>query len=66
MRLLRFRDLIEMGVVKNRMTLARYIKNQGFPRGFYLTPQTRAWREDDVLDWVENRPDTTNVTPRRR
>ncbi len=66
MRLLRFRDLIEMGVVKNRMTLARYIAKQHFPRGIYLTPQTRVWREDEVLAWLDSRPDTTNVMPRRQ
>ena len=62
---LRFKDLQAMGLVNNRVTLGRWIRKHGFPRGVFVTPQTRIWREEDVLAWLESRPATTTAGPRR-
>lgn len=56
MKLLRFVDLVAMGVFTNRMSLKRAIDNQNFPVGFLVTPNARAWREDEVFDWLATRP----------
>ena len=53
--LLRFKHLKERRVVNNRATLGRWIKNQGFPPGFLLGPNSRAWTEDSVNAWLANR-----------
>ena len=53
--LLRFRDLREYGV-NNWPTLGRWIKEEGFPTGFYLAANTRAWDKDECDTWLANRP----------
>jgi predicted DNA-binding transcriptional regulator AlpA len=55
-RILRFIDLKEWGVVNNRPTLYRWIKVCGFPQGFLLGPNSRAWKEEDVVAWLQARP----------
>ena len=52
MRLLRFPDLVDRGIVNSRMTLKRLIDNQGFPTGRLITPNSRAWTEEEVNAWV--------------
>ena len=47
-RYLRFKDLQTTGIVNNRVTLSRWIKQAGFPRGVLLGPNTRAWTEDEI------------------
>ena len=56
MRLLRFPDLIARGLFNSRMTLKRAIDTQGFPPGVLITPNARAWGEDEVNAWVASRP----------
>ena len=56
----RFTDLKAAGIVRNRMTLGRWIKSQGFPAGVLLGPNTRAWRADDIERWLAER--TQNST----
>ncbi len=56
----RFTDLKAAGIVRNRMTLSRWIKSQGFPAGVLLGPNTRAWRADDIERWLAER--TQNST----
>lgn len=51
-KLLRFSDLQARKIVPNRTTLQRRIANDGFPSGFLLGPNSRAWNEDDVEAWV--------------
>ena len=51
----RFHDLKRLGIVTNRMTLWRWIKNQGFPPGILLGPNSRAWATKDVRKWLETR-----------
>ena len=59
-RYLRYIDLQAAGVVNNRATLSRWIKNHGFPKGLLLGPNTRAWKEDEVEAWLQSRPVTTD------
>jgi predicted DNA-binding transcriptional regulator AlpA len=58
LRLLRYRHLKERHVVENWAQLQRLIKQQGFPAGRLLGPNTRVWTEDEVVDWVSTRPVT--------
>ena len=51
----RFKDLQAAGIVKNRMTLSRWIKLYGFPPGVLLGPNTRAWPADEVEAWLAQR-----------
>ena len=53
MKYLRFSDLRERGIVNNRVTLGRWIRDQGFPPGFLLGPNSRAWTEDEIEAHVE-------------
>jgi predicted DNA-binding transcriptional regulator AlpA len=53
--LLRFPDLKRYGV-NNHPTLKRWIQREGFPSGFYLASNTRAWHEQEVEEWLANRP----------
>mgnify|MGYP001429119259 FL=1 len=53
--LLRYHDLVARGIVNNRMTLSRWIDGQGFPPGFMLGPNSRAWPEDEVEAWLAAR-----------
>jgi predicted DNA-binding transcriptional regulator AlpA len=36
--------------------LGQLIKRQGFPLGRYLGQRTRVWTEDEVTEWLTNRP----------
>jgi predicted DNA-binding transcriptional regulator AlpA len=56
MKLIRYTDLVAKGIVNSRMTLKRLIDNQGFPPGILVTPNSRAWIEEDVDARVINRP----------
>lgn len=53
--LLRFPDLQEYGV-RNWVTLQRWIEKEGFPSGFYLAENSRAWHKADCDHWLANRP----------
>ena len=55
MKYLRFSDLVDRGIVTNRVTLGRWIKLHNFPAGILLGPNTRAWPEDSVNAWIEAR-----------
>jgi predicted DNA-binding transcriptional regulator AlpA len=56
MRLIRYNDLVEKGVVNSRMTLKRLIDSHGFPPGKLITPNARAWEEVEVDAWIANWP----------
>jgi len=56
MKYIRFPDLVARGIVKSRMTLHRLIDGQGFPPGQLITPNCRAWSEDEVNQWLASRP----------
>ena len=55
-RYLRFKDLQTAGIVNNRATLYRWIKQAGCPKGVLLGPNTRAWTEDEIEQWLKSRP----------
>lgn len=58
---LRYKDLVERGIVRNRMTLSRWIRFHGFPRGIMLGPNTRAWAEDEIEAYLEKRRQADEV-----
>jgi hypothetical protein len=53
---LRFKDLKERGIVANWPQLNILVERDGFPAGRLLSPNIRAWTEDEVLAWLETRP----------
>jgi predicted DNA-binding transcriptional regulator AlpA len=65
MRLLRYPDLVGQGIVNSRMTLKRLIDGQGFPVGRLITPNSRAWDEGEVNEWIASRPSARKPTPRK-
>jgi predicted DNA-binding transcriptional regulator AlpA len=48
--------LVRQGVFNSRMTLWRAIRDHGFPPGILITPNRRAWTEDEVDTWIASRP----------
>lgn len=64
-RLLRFADLKERQIAKSWPQLRRMVQNYGFPAGLLLGPNTRAWREDEIEDWLESRPTDPKPDPRQ-
>jgi predicted DNA-binding transcriptional regulator AlpA len=56
MKLLRYPDLVELGIVRSRMTLKRLVDEHQFPSGRLITPNSRAWTDDEVSAWIANRP----------
>jgi len=56
MTLLRFSDLRACGIVKSWPQLKRLQQLHGFPRGRMLSPNIRAWTEDEVSGWIASRP----------
>ena len=65
----RFSDLKAAGIVSNRMTLSRWIRSYGFPKGILLGPNTRAYEVEAVESWLRSRsqqgdrPDTGKPAP---
>ena len=55
-RRLRFRELLALGVVRNRQTLRNWIRDRGFPPGQMTGPNSRTWGEDEVQAYVDSRP----------
>jgi predicted DNA-binding transcriptional regulator AlpA len=66
MKLIRYDELVAKGVVNSRMTLKRLIDSQNFPRGVLITPNSRAWREDEVETWIASRPAARKSSVGRR
>jgi hypothetical protein len=54
-KLFRFRDLTERNIVNNWMTLGRWIEKEGFPPGIQLGPNSRAWTEESIEEWLASR-----------
>lgn len=63
--LLRYTDLVERGVVRSRMTLWRLIKEFNFPAGKLITPNARAWDEEEVNAWIASRPSAPKTSTRK-
>ena len=51
----RYSDLKARNIVNNRMTLWRWIQDNGFPEGILLGPNTRAWSVPEVRKWLNTR-----------
>jgi predicted DNA-binding transcriptional regulator AlpA len=54
--LLRFSDLKRAGIVRNHVTLTRWIEDRGFPPGIWLGPNTHVWPKQQIDDWLAKRP----------
>ena len=50
---LRFRDLKDRGLVRNRTTLGRWIRDRGFPPGTMIGLNTRVWTAEEIDKWVD-------------
>jgi len=61
MNYLSFNDLVARGIVANRVTLSRWIRDQGFPAGQLLGPNSRRFPEDQVNAWLAARPQQRHV-----
>jgi predicted DNA-binding transcriptional regulator AlpA len=59
----RTKDLIAAGIVHSLPQVLRYIKKEGFPPGRMLSPNIRAWKVEEVLAWLDKRPETRKVPP---
>ena len=60
---LRFDDLRKRGIVNNRVTLTNWIRDQGFPPGMLVGPNSRIWPEDQVEAWLATRPTAPKPPP---
>jgi len=56
MQLVRFKRLQDDGIINDRMSLARKIEKENFPKPIVLSPNTLAWDYDEVLSWLASRP----------
>jgi hypothetical protein len=55
-RLLRYADLVERGLFKNRQSLKNWQEKYGFPRG-RLVGNTRLWDEEkEINPWLASQP----------
>lgn len=54
--LLRFADLQERGIVNSWPQLKRLQQDHDFPPGRMLSPNIRAWDEDEIDAWWKSRP----------
>lgn len=61
-RYLSFKDLKDRGIVRNRVTLSRWIESQGFPQGVLLGPNTRRFSETEVENWLAERARVSAAT----
>ena len=49
----RFNDLRDAGIVRNRPQLKRLIDRENFPTGTWLSPNVLAWTTDEIANWFE-------------
>ena len=64
---LRYPDLVERGIINNRVTLRNWIRHCDFPAGVLIGPNTRVWNEAEVERWLKGRPTAPKpfMTPRK-
>lgn len=63
---LRFTDIQARNIANNRVTLNDLIQNHGFPVGMWLSPNRRAWPEEEVDRWLATRPSARTTKPALR
>ena len=56
-RLLKITDLCKL-LHTSRASVYVWMREQNFPQPIRLTPRNVAWRESDVLDWIERQAGT--------
>ena len=56
------REVMEL-IRISRPTLYRWLQPGTFPKPIEIGPQKIAWRRDDVIDWIANRPEVTIRPP---
>ena len=52
---IRFRDLMEAGIVSNWTTLGNLVNDEGFPAGTKLTSNQRVWTLVEIEQWLATR-----------
>ena len=52
---LRYSDLVELGIFRNRMTVKRWVESGHFPAPIRLGENSIAWRASDVEAWLNAR-----------
>ena len=60
--MLRFSDLKRLEIVRNRVTLSRWIDKSGFPAPIRLGPNSIAWRAVDIKKWLKERASAPGPT----
>jgi hypothetical protein len=56
MKWFRFRDLKNRGLVNSRPQLKRLVEERGFPAGRMLSPNVRAWTDEEIERYESSRP----------
>jgi predicted DNA-binding transcriptional regulator AlpA len=56
-RLLRFADLVAIGVVKNYASLKVLFEHYDFPRGRWISTNVHVWTRSEVEEWIAARPE---------
>ena len=54
--LLRYADLERMQLCRSRSQLNHMMAKEGFPTGFLLSSNIRAWKQSEIEDWIASRP----------
>jgi predicted DNA-binding transcriptional regulator AlpA len=60
---LRYRDLVALGIIRNRPTLQNWIRDRGFPPGQLTGPNSRTWSEHEIHAWLDSRPTGPKPAP---
>ena len=63
LRCLRFRDLVRLGIVNNRMTLRRWVGAGKFPPPVRLGPNLLVWRAAEIEKFLSERERVTYSEP---
>jgi predicted DNA-binding transcriptional regulator AlpA len=54
-KLLRFSDLKRLNIVRNYTTLDRWLKAGNFPPPIRLGPNSIAWTEQSIVEWLASK-----------
>jgi hypothetical protein len=59
----RYEDLVAAGFVGSWTQLLRMVAAEGFPAGTMLSANVRAWRLDEIEQWLAARPSARKIMP---